>query len=194
MSLDQNDILKIEDVGQCADGKIVHVLLKGGLSIIGLSKDGSEMQPIATGPLFRIAKVAADNIRKGIQWAENLFKSEEGDKTLKFQEEKLIESITPFEVLAYGRYMIKKSCQEYEKTKNLNKSENPTAYHDGYLAMKQYKTLAKKYITSSRLVAPQAIDSQIEQYLAGMVDYKNIKDVNYEQQYVDAAIKRMNNE
>lgn len=194
MSLDQNDILKIEDVGQCADGKIVHVLLKGGLSIIGLSKDGSEMQPIATGPLFRIAKVAADNIRKGIQWAENLFKSEEGDKTLQFQEQKLIEAITPFEVLAYGRFMIKKSCQEFQKTKTLNKSENQTEYHDGYLTMKHYKTLAKKYITASKLVAPQSIDSQIEQYLAGVVDYKNIKDVQYESKYIDAALKRINNE
>lgn len=79
MKIDKSDIEKIEDVGTADDDcDVIHVLTKGGLSVVALKKKDGSMNILGSGPLFGIAKFRAEQgYHKHINWNESLFKSED---------------------------------------------------------------------------------------------------------------------
>jgi hypothetical protein len=74
--LSKEDIEKMEKIGDCDKGEIMHVLTKGGLSMIVAKTRGGDLKILGTGPHPGIARFRAEQVEKNINWHSNLFKSE----------------------------------------------------------------------------------------------------------------------
>lgn len=76
MKISKEDIEKTEEIGSSEKGSILHILTKGGLSMIVRKSLGGAMEVMASAPHPGIARFRAEQVDKSIQWENNLFKSE----------------------------------------------------------------------------------------------------------------------
>jgi hypothetical protein len=74
--LNKEDIEKMEQIGDSRQGAILHVLTKGGLSMIIAKSIGGELKILASGAHPGIARYKAEQVEKSINWHSDLFKSE----------------------------------------------------------------------------------------------------------------------
>jgi hypothetical protein len=141
MILTKEDIAKTEEIGLCKKGKILHILTKGGLSMIVCKTLGGAMNVMASAPHPGIARFRAEQIDKSIEWDNNLFKSEseegytlEKARMMRFLDEagNVIKEIPEEQHLA-------EQAQRMQNLENWSTPENhyKLAQHNSHLAGKQ---------------------------------------------------------